>query len=111
MAARNLFMVRANVTAEREAAFNEWYDREHVHDVARLPGCIQAARYRVLDELAGDVSYRYLALYEFDSEESLRAAADSPAFQELIDEFNARFGADTERIRSFYGQIYPPAGP
>ena len=103
-------MVRANVAPEHEDAFNAWYDQEHVHDVAKLPGCLRAARYRVLDELEGDTSYRYLALYEFETEEALRAAVASPRFAELIAIFNRDFGAHTNRVRSFYGQTYPPRG-
>jgi antibiotic biosynthesis monooxygenase (ABM) superfamily enzyme len=107
VAAPYLFVVRANVTPDQEAAFNAWYDREHVHDVAKLPGCIGGTRYRVLDGLEGDTSFTYLALYEFDSEESIRSAANSEYFQDLIREFNAQFGQHTNRVRSFYGQIYP----
>ena len=108
MASPYLFMVRANVDPAHEAAFNAWYNNEHLHDVAKLPGCIQAARYRILDDLEGDSSYRYLALYEFESEEALRAAAGSAYFQELIRRFDADFGSCTTRIRAFFGQIYPP---
>jgi uncharacterized protein (TIGR02118 family) len=107
MAAPFLFMVRANVAPEQEDAFNEWYNREHLPDVMRLPGCLRGARYRVLDGLAGDTSYRYLALYEFESEEALRAAATSDYFQELTRKFNEAFGASSTRVRSFFGQIYP----
>ncbi len=109
MAATYLFMVRANVAPEHERAFNRWYNEEHVHDVARLPGCVRATRYRVIDELEGDTSYRYLALYEFESLEALKAAVRSPRFQELIHLFDAVFGQHTQRLRSFYRQIYPPA--
>jgi uncharacterized protein (TIGR02118 family) len=107
MAASHLFMVRANVAPEHEAAFNRWYDEEHVHDVSRLPGCVRAARYRVLDDLPGDTSYRYLALYEFESEATLRAGVESAYFQELIRSFNEAWGAHTQRTRAYYGQIYP----
>src|SRR5262245_35830129 len=78
VAAPYLFIVRANVTPEHETAFNAWYDEEHVHDVARLPGCLRGSRYRVLDGIEGDVSYRYLMLYEFESEQALREATQSP---------------------------------
>lgn len=109
MATSHLFMARANVAPEQETAFNRWYDEEHVHDVARLPGCVRAARYRVLDDLPGDTSFRYLALYEFESEDALRRAVGSASFQELIRCFDQAWGAHTERVRACYGQIYPPA--
>ncbi|MDQ3703377.1 MAG: antibiotic biosynthesis monooxygenase [Chloroflexota bacterium] len=108
MAAPYLFMVRANVAPEHEEAFNAWYDGEHVHDVSRLPGCIRGTRYRVVDGLAGDTGYRYLALYEFESEAALRAAVESEYFAQLISRFDQSFGAHTQRTRSFYGQISPP---
>jgi hypothetical protein len=49
--------------------------------VATLPGCLRAARYSVLDDLEGDTSYRYLALYEFESAAAPRAAGSDCSFR------------------------------
>jgi hypothetical protein len=60
-----------------EAEFNDWYDA-HLPEILSIPGFVSAQRYRlepvVVDDDAG-VRYRYLALYEVDSDpEALRAA-------------------------------------
>lgn len=60
-----------------EASFNEWYDA-HLPEILSIPGFVSAQRYRlepvVVDEDAG-VRYRYLAVYEVDSDpEALRVA-------------------------------------
>ena len=64
-----VFMVRATITKEQEAAFNKWYDNEHVPQVLRYNGAISGRRYK---RILGDDKYDYMALYEFKSEESFR---------------------------------------
>ena len=57
----HMLSVRATVESGRETEFNRWYDEEHVPDAVRmLPGCIGAARYKVV---LGDGSHQYMALY------------------------------------------------
>ena len=98
----HLFVVRASVEPQHEAAFNRWYDEEHLRDVARLPGCTGAARYRVLD---GDGSHQYMAVYAFESADALRAATTSAYFQELIRRYDAAVGAFSRRVRTTYTRI------
>jgi hypothetical protein len=51
-----------NVDPAHEAEFNRWYDEEHVPNLAAVPGCITARRYK---DLTG--THRYLALYHLES--------------------------------------------
>ena len=54
----HMLSVRATVEPGREAEFDRWYDSEHVPDAVRmLPGCLGAARYRVV---LGDGSHQYM---------------------------------------------------
>jgi hypothetical protein len=53
------------VEAQREALFNELYDAEHLPLLLKLPGCVNAVRYRT--EAAGEP--RYLAAYEMERPE------------------------------------------
>jgi antibiotic biosynthesis monooxygenase (ABM) superfamily enzyme len=98
----HLFVVRASVDPEHEAAFNRWYDEEHLADAARLPGCIGAARYRVLE---GDGSHQYLAVYAFASEAALRAVPGSPHLQALVDRYDEAVGQFSRRARTTYTRI------
>jgi hypothetical protein len=61
--------------------FNEWYEA-HLDEILSIPGFVSAQRFRlepvVVDDAAGGIRYRYLALYEVDaSPEELRAAMES----------------------------------
>ena len=68
-----LFVVRATITAEREDAFNRWYDEEHLPQVLRYNGAVSGRRYR---KLTGEDRYAYMAVYDFASEEVLRSSCN-----------------------------------
>ena len=40
-----LFMVKATIPSDKEAAFNRWYNEEHVPQVFQFPGLVSAHRY------------------------------------------------------------------
>ena len=62
--------MRAIVEPTHEEEFNRWYNQD-IPDVLKLiPGCLGAARNRVLD---GDGSHQYMALYRFANEAALRS--------------------------------------
>jgi hypothetical protein len=63
-----LFVVRATITGEREAAFNKWYNEEHLPQVLRYNGAVSGRRYR---KVMGEDRYQYMAIYEFAIEEVL----------------------------------------
>jgi uncharacterized protein (TIGR02118 family) len=98
----HLFAVRASVDPEHEAEFNRWYDEEHLPDVARLPGCLGAARYRVLE---GDGSHQYMATYAFESEAALRTALRSDYIRQMIRLYDEAVGAFSTRTRTTYTRI------
>ena len=60
-----VFWVMMDVEPHREALFNELYDTEHLPLLLKLPGCVNAVRYRT--STAGEP--RYLCVYEVDSAE------------------------------------------
>jgi len=69
-----LFTVKATITPDREKAFNEWYNHEHVPDVMKFKGVVSARRFKAI--LPED-RFQYVAVYEFESEETLRRFLDS----------------------------------
>ena len=99
-----LFAVKATITPDREKAFNEWYNHEHIPDLFRFKGIVSARRYKAI---MGEDKFQYLALYEFESEETLQAFLKSEHFAWLKKETDAHFGDVCERQRAAYVQVWP----
>jgi hypothetical protein len=99
-----IFVVRANITKDKEAAFNKWYNEEHVPMLLRYNGAVSARRYR---KILGNDKYEYMAVYEFASEEVFNRFQESDYIKELIKEYNANFGTTSERERFAYVQVWP----
>ena len=82
---RYVFIVTMGVVPEKEALFNEIYDREHVPHLLKVPGVRSATRLRIepatvniggeTKQLTGDGAPRYMAIYEIDSPDVLISAA------------------------------------
>ena len=81
-----LLMLWTDVDPEHEAAFNRWYDEEHLARLLAVPGFLSAARYVALRG-----GPRYLAMYELEDVSVLRTAA-------FLDE--VRFRPSPERQRA-----------
>ena len=64
-----IFVVRATITKDKEAAFNKWYNEEHAPQLLRYNGAVSARRYR---KILGDDKFQYMAVYEFASEDVFR---------------------------------------
>ena len=99
-----MFMVRATIAKDKEAAFNTWYNEEHAPQVLQFKGAVSARRYR---KIVGDDRYEYMAVYEFASEEAFRRFEASDHLKTLIKEYDAHFGGVSERARSAYVQVWP----
>jgi antibiotic biosynthesis monooxygenase (ABM) superfamily enzyme len=97
-----IFVVRATISKDQEAAFNTWYDAEHAPQVLQYNGAVSARRYR---KILGEDKFQYMAVYEFASEEVFRRFQESDHLKTLVKDFNAAF--TSERERSAYVQIWP----
>lgn len=79
-----LFVVSMDIPPEKEAVFNEVYDREHVPNLLKVPGVRSATRLRTepasftvggqTKQLTGEGMPRYMAIYEIDSPDVLTSA-------------------------------------
>ena len=99
----HMLSVRATVETSREMEFNRWYDSEHVPDAVRmLPGCIGAARYKVV---VGDGSHQYMALYAFETAARLADALSGPEIKELIKIYDRDIGTFSTRVRTTYERV------
>jgi hypothetical protein len=68
---RYVMMVLSNPTTGAEDAYNEWYNSEHVVDVAAVAGFRSGQRFRLATTGIGNAqppTHRYLALYEVDAD-------------------------------------------
>jgi len=66
-----LLLNAMNVAPEAEDDFNAWYDEEHLHALAGVPGTLAARRYRS----ANGGTHRYVAIYHLASPDVARSAA------------------------------------
>jgi hypothetical protein len=88
---RYVFIASMDVAPEKEALFNEVYDREHVPNLLKVPGVRSVTRLRttpgsmmiggVAKPLTGDGVPTYTAIYEIDSPDVLASAAWAEAVE------------------------------
>jgi hypothetical protein len=98
-----LFVVKATISKDQEAAFNRWYNEEHCPQLLQYNGAVSARRYRAL---MGEDTYQYMAVYELKDEATLRRLLDSDHMKTLRAEYDAHF-PDSERHRAAYVQVFP----
>ena len=99
-----VFTVKATIAPDREKAFNEWYNNEHVPDVLRYKGVVSARRYKAT---VPEDRFQYIAVYEFASEEILSEFLKSDFLKALKKEYDAHFGDVSERQWAGYTQVWP----
>ncbi len=68
---RYTFVVLTNASGGRDGEFNEWYNNKHIPDVLNIPGFVAAQRFSIASaQMDGATSpWRYLALYELDTDD------------------------------------------
>ena len=98
-----LFIVKATIPVDKEAAFNRWYNEEHVRDVLKYPGLVSAHRYKVIE---GEDKFQYMAAYELQDEATYRRFVASDHMRFLRAEYDAHFPM-SERARFAYTQVWP----
>jgi hypothetical protein len=90
-------VVRASVPdASKRAAFDKWYESEHLPDAVKSFGVKKAWRCWSLSDPA-----LHLATYEFDDEASLDRAMKGEELKRLVADFN-RDWPDIKRTREIY---------
>jgi hypothetical protein len=88
------FVVRATVPdPARRAAFDKWYENEHLPDAVRSFGAKKAWRFWSLSDPAV-----HQAMYQFDDEASLDRAMKGEDLKRLVADFN-RDWPDIARTR------------
>ena len=101
--ATTLFIVKATIPADKDAAFNRWYNEEHVPQVLQFPGLVSARRYKLID---GEDRFQYMAMYELKDEATYHRLMSSDHMKLLRKEYDAHFPM-SERARLAYAQVWP----
>jgi hypothetical protein len=99
-----LLMVWADVPADKEKDFNQWYNDEHLAERLAIPGFLSGARYEAVKG-----GPKHLAVYELESPAVLESAAYKRV-QANPTELTKRFGPQTiatTYIRNVYTMIHP----
>ncbi len=91
IATKYVFIASMDVAAEKEALFNEVYDREHVPNLLKVPGVRSVTRLRTEPArlniggeptpLTGAGAPTYTTIYEIDSPDVLTSAAWAKAVE------------------------------
>ena len=98
-----LFIVKATIPKDKEAAFNRWYNEEHCSDLLQFRGAVSARRYRAI---MGEDTYQYIAVYEIRDEATFERLMASDHMTKLRAEYDAHF-PESERARAAYVQVFP----
>jgi hypothetical protein len=74
--AKHLLVVLSNAVEGRDAEFNEWYTNRHLGDILNLQPYTAAQRFKLSETQLGDgqLPYKYLAIYEVESDDAADAA-------------------------------------
>lgn len=89
-----LFIVRASVPEADRAAFDDWYERDHLPDAMTTFGAQAAWRAWSVDDPGVHV-----AVYEFDALAGAQSVPTSPGLTRLIADFEARWADRVPRTR------------
>lgn len=69
-----VLIVLSNPVAGREDEYNNWYSQQHLADVLKVPGYKSAQRF-TLAQADASAQWRYLAIYEFETDDPANAMA------------------------------------
>ncbi len=94
---RVLYVVRAILDPQAEAAWNDWHTKVHVPDVLKQAGFVKATKWR---RIKGDKRSEYWTFYEIKDHRSFEVYDGSEAARILRDNHDARFG-DSVRLERF----------
>ncbi len=103
-----ILLVANEPSPEVEEEYNRWYTEKHIPDMFAFKGMKKATRFRRIGD--GPGTSKYMAVYEFDSEEDLKAFPKSPEMAEAIKDFevqwkdggfNHKYGASYEVIKTW----------
>lgn len=103
---RYKFVVMSNPTEGRDEEYNDWYQNIHLPELLKLDGIVSAQRFQQARNLREGDSYRYLAIYEIETDDVDAVIATLVQTAEAGG-LNMSDAIDTENS---YAVIYQPSG-
>ncbi len=112
-----IMFIGSECPPELEQKWGKWYNDVHIADFLKMKGIKKAARFKIItpteadgivptqDERTGKAAYApFLAFYDFDSFEDIRAYYNSDARPALVGDWNKNWGATSCKVlwRAFY---------
>ena len=102
--ARHLFVVLTNcVEGGDEQEFNDWYTNTHLKDILTIPGYVNATRYKLSSAQvmeADQLNYRYLALYEIETDDIAATVRALPADSDEVARAGWRISDNLDPVAS-----------
>ncbi|MDB5985939.1 MAG: hypothetical protein JWR16_992 [Nevskia sp.] len=64
-------LVLSNPVEGKDAEYNNWYTKQHLQDVVRIPGFVGAQRFQLIEPVlkADNFPWRYVAIYEIETDD------------------------------------------
>ncbi len=81
-----IMIVASEAAPAKEAEYNRWYTEKHIPMFLQYEGLRKASRYKRAGD-RGEMA-KYLAFYEFDTQEALAGFTRSAAFAEAVKDFD-----------------------
>ena len=114
MEPRSITIVMASIPPEKEEEFNRWYNEDHFQKAVKAPGKTGGRRFKILETRAinsrsnmeGMAPFRFMAIYEFETDAAAEAHLNSAQFKKNVAEFTAAW-PESERFVIRAVQIYP----
>lgn len=105
------FLAFTNPTQGKEDEYNAWYDEHHLKEVINVPGFISARHFRLATAQfpfnTVTPGYRYLALYEIETDD-IAAALNEVAARAGTADMTMIDGIDVSTLRApVYEEITP----
>ena len=80
-------IVATECSAEKEAEFNKWYNEVHIPLLFKFKGNKKVTRYKLVGVMGENKDQaKYLACYEYESQEALDAFVKSPELAAAMEE-------------------------
>lgn len=70
-----VLVVLTNPVAGREDEYNDWYTNRHLADVLKVPGFKAARRFKLAQDDPA-AKWKYLAIYEFETNDPAKALGE-----------------------------------
>ena len=102
-----IMIVMMDVEAGHEAAFDRWYNEEHLPERMEIPGYISARRFKLME---GEGVLQYLCIWELEdasplASEMFKMQKNRPSWIRA-----EAYPHITQRARGVYQQIFPLQG-